>query len=82
MMAKARKRRPGGGRKPQGTLRGNAKTFATRLTPETREADDDAARRSRIFVDRLESALEVGDIQQPIASGATAMVPIASDESQ
>jgi ornithine cyclodeaminase len=40
----------------------------TRLT---READDEAARRSRIFVDRRESAFEgVGDILQPIASGA------------
>ncbi len=40
-------------------------------TPQTREADDDAARRSRIFVDRRESAFHgVGDILQPIASGA------------
>ncbi|MFB9262400.1 ornithine cyclodeaminase family protein [Bradyrhizobium erythrophlei] len=41
------------------------------FTPETREADDEAARRSRIFVDRRESAFDgVGDILQPIASGA------------
>lgn len=39
-------------------------------TRETREADDTAARRARIFVDRLESALDVGDIYHPIASGA------------
>jgi len=40
-------------------------------TPQTREADDAAARRSRIFVDRRESAFDgVGDILQPIASGA------------
>jgi ornithine cyclodeaminase len=40
-------------------------------TPETREADDEAARRSLIFVDRRESAFKgVGDILQPIASGA------------
>jgi len=39
-------------------------------TPETREADDEAVRRSRIFVDRLESAFDVGDIQQPIVTGA------------
>ena len=40
-------------------------------TPQTREADDEAARRSRIFVDRRESAFDgVGDILQPIASGA------------
>ncbi|HEY2780775.1 MAG TPA: hypothetical protein VGI90_08365 [Steroidobacteraceae bacterium] len=40
-------------------------------TPDTREADDDAARRARVFVDRRESAFDgVGDILQPIASGA------------
>lgn len=40
-------------------------------TPETREADDAAVRRARIFVDRRESAFDgVGDILQPIASGA------------
>lgn len=40
-------------------------------TPETREADDEAARRATIFVDRRESAFDgVGDILQPIASGA------------
>jgi len=40
-------------------------------TPQTREADDAAAQRSRIFVDRRESAFHgVGDILQPIASGA------------
>ena len=40
-------------------------------TPDTREADDEAARRARIFVDRRETAFDgVGDILQPIASGA------------
>jgi len=40
-------------------------------TAQTREADDEAARRSLIFVDRRESAFHgVGDILQPIASGA------------
>ena len=40
-------------------------------TPDTREADDEAARRARVFVDRRESAFDgVGDILQPIASGA------------
>jgi ornithine cyclodeaminase len=40
-------------------------------TPATREADDDAARRARIFVDRRESAFAgVGDILQPIRNGA------------
>ena len=40
-------------------------------TPETRETDDAVARRARIFVDRRETAFAgVGDILQPIASGA------------
>ncbi len=40
-------------------------------TPQTREADDEAARRARVFVDRRESAMDgVGDIVQPLASGA------------
>ena len=40
-------------------------------TPLTREADDEAVRRSRVFVDRLHSALAgVGDILQPLESGA------------
>ena len=40
-------------------------------TPQTREADDEAARRGLVFVDRRESAFHgVGDILQPIASGA------------
>jgi ornithine cyclodeaminase/alanine dehydrogenase-like protein (mu-crystallin family) len=39
-------------------------------TPQTREADDEAARRSLVFVDRRESAFHgVGDILQPIATG-------------
>jgi ornithine cyclodeaminase/alanine dehydrogenase-like protein (mu-crystallin family) len=39
-------------------------------TPQTREADDKAAQRSLIFVDRRESAFAgVGDILQPIANG-------------
>jgi ornithine cyclodeaminase/alanine dehydrogenase-like protein (mu-crystallin family) len=40
-------------------------------TPKTREADDEAIRRALLFVDRRESAFDgVGDILQPIASGA------------
>ena len=40
-------------------------------TPATREADDEAARRSLIFVDCRESAFDgVGDIALPIARGA------------
>jgi hypothetical protein len=37
-VAKARKRRPGGGRKPGGIFRGKTEWFSTRITPETREA--------------------------------------------
>jgi ornithine cyclodeaminase len=40
-------------------------------TEKTREADDEAAKRALVFVDRRESAFAgVGDILQPIASGA------------
>jgi ornithine cyclodeaminase len=49
-------------------------------TPETREADDDAARRARIFVDRREPAFHgVGDIVQPIASGAITEADVLGD---
>lgn len=49
-------------------------------TPETREADDEAARRARIFVDRRESAFQgVGDILQPIASGAIREADVLGD---
>jgi len=33
-----RKRRPGGGRKPQGNIQGKGENFSTRITAETREA--------------------------------------------
>jgi ornithine cyclodeaminase/alanine dehydrogenase-like protein (mu-crystallin family) len=49
-------------------------------TPETREADDEAARRALIFVDRRESAFDgVGDILQPIASGAIRETDVLGD---
>ncbi len=49
-------------------------------TPETREADDDAMRRGRVFVDRRESAFDgVGDILQPIASGAIGEADVLGD---
>ncbi len=38
-------------------------------TRDTREADDEAARRARVFVDRRETAFHVGDIVEPIANG-------------
>ena len=49
-------------------------------TPQTRESDDDCARRSLVFVDRRESAFHgVGDILQPIASGAIAESDVLGD---
>ena len=49
-------------------------------TPQTREADDDAAQRARIFVDRRESAFHgVGDILQPIACGAISEADVIGD---
>jgi ornithine cyclodeaminase len=49
-------------------------------TPQTREADDDAARRSVIFVDRRETAFDgVGDILSPIASGAISEANVLGD---
>lgn len=48
--------------------------------PETREADDDAAPRSVIFVDRRETAFDgVGDILSPIASGAISETDVLGD---
>jgi ornithine cyclodeaminase/alanine dehydrogenase-like protein (mu-crystallin family) len=48
-------------------------------TRETREADDEAARRSLVFVDRRESASGVGDILQPIANGAIRQSDVLGD---
>jgi ornithine cyclodeaminase/alanine dehydrogenase-like protein (mu-crystallin family) len=49
-------------------------------TPNTREADDEAACRSRVFVDCRESAFEgVGDISQPIANGAIRATDVHGD---
>lgn len=49
-------------------------------TPATREADDDAARRARVFVDRREMAFDgVGDILQPIANGAITAADVLGD---
>jgi ornithine cyclodeaminase/alanine dehydrogenase-like protein (mu-crystallin family) len=46
---------------------------------QTREADDEAARRALVFADRRESALDVGDILQPLASGALGEAGILGD---
>jgi ornithine cyclodeaminase len=49
-------------------------------TPDTREADDEAARRSLVFTDRRESAFHgVGDILSPIKSGAITESDVLGD---
>ena len=49
-------------------------------TPQTREADDEAARRALVFVDRRESAFGgVGDILQPVANGAIEEADVLGD---
>jgi ornithine cyclodeaminase/alanine dehydrogenase-like protein (mu-crystallin family) len=49
-------------------------------TPEMREADDEAVRRARVFVDtRAGATTEAGDIVQPLASGALTLERIAGD---
>lgn len=50
------------------------------FTPEMREADDEAMRRARIFVDTREGALaEAGDLTQPITDGVIATSDIAGE---
>lgn len=50
------------------------------FTPAMREADDDAVRRARIFVDTRAGALkEAGDVVQPLASGVIAESDIVGD---
>lgn len=50
------------------------------FTPTMREADDDAIRRARVFVDTREGATkEAGDIVQPLASGVLAPESIVAD---
>ncbi|WEZ85466.1 dehydrogenase (plasmid) [Rhizobium sp. 32-5/1] len=48
----------------------------------TREADDETARRSRIFVDLRRSAMHVGDIVGPLESGAIREVDILGELSE
>ncbi len=49
-------------------------------TEHTREADDETVRRSRLFVDRMESAFAgVGDILQPIRDGVIGKDDIVGD---
>ncbi len=49
-------------------------------TPKMREADDEAVRRARIFVDTRDGATrEAGDITQPISAGMITEADIAGD---
>ena len=50
------------------------------FTPEMREADDEAVRRARVFVDTREGALaEAGDLVQPMRSGILREADVAGD---
>ncbi len=50
------------------------------FTPGMREADDEAVRRSTVFVDTRDDALvEAGDLTQPIESGALRAEDVAAD---
>lgn len=50
------------------------------FTPAMREADDEAIRRARVFVDTREGAMkESGDIAQPIANGVLRAEAIVAD---
>ncbi|OQM76149.1 ornithine cyclodeaminase family protein [Manganibacter manganicus] len=50
------------------------------FTPELREADDDAIRRARVYVDtRAGATKEAGDIVQPLASGVLKPEAIVGD---
>ena len=50
------------------------------FTPKMREADDEAIRRARVFVDTMAGATkEAGDIVQPLASGLLAKEAIVAD---
>lgn len=52
-------------------------------TPKMREADDEAVRRARVFVDTREGTLrEVGDIAAPLASGVIGEADIEADLTQ
>lgn len=48
-------------------------------TPEMREVDDEAVRRSRVFVDLAETALLTGELLQPIAAGVMSEDDIVAD---
>jgi len=48
-------------------------------TPAMREADDDAIRRSRLFVDSIKTASETGELIIPISKGVISIADIQAD---
>jgi len=60
----ARKRAPGGGRKPAGEFKGKSATITTRVTPATRAALEQAASANgRSLSQEIESRLDGFDIR-------------------
>ena len=49
------------------------------FTPQMREADDEAVRRARVYIDTEIAMREAGDIVQPLRSGALAPKRVAGD---
>ena len=49
------------------------------FTPAMREADDEAIRRARVFIDTEAALAEAGDLIQPLASGILSRQEIAGD---
>jgi ornithine cyclodeaminase len=49
------------------------------FTPAMREADDEAVRRSRVFIDTDAALAEAGDLLDPIAHGALRRDDVAGD---
>lgn len=72
-------------RSPYGVIAGADVAPGTHLdlvgayTPDMREVDDAAIRRSTIFVDLVETAMLTGELLQPIAAGVMTESDIAAD---
>ena len=88
-MGMARKRAPGGGRKPQGEFRGKAATLTTRITTATRQALDSARRKSgrslsqeveRRLIDSIQEDLRRGRQRHIRALGETLMMMVQGVE--
>lgn len=72
-------------RSPYGVVGGKDVAPGTHLdlvgayTPDMREVDDSAIRRSTVFVDLVETAMLTGELIQPIAAGVMSEDDIAAD---